>query len=90
MLWLLRSNRQALHNPQPFAPLSHFHQAAALLFRRGHVLVILACSTVCAKSLRKTQQEWLSPHYFDRQALGVVISLTERPASMLTDTATSG
>ncbi len=55
-------------------------QAVDFLFGRGCVLVILACNTASAKSLRKIQQEWLPAHCPDRRVLGVVIPLAEAGA----------
>jgi glutamate racemase len=55
-------------------------QAVDFLFARGCILVILACNTASAKSLRKIQQEWLPSHYPDRRVLGVAIPLAEAGA----------
>lgn len=52
-------------------------QAVEFLFKRGCVLIILACNTASANALRKIQQEWLPLHYPDRRVLGVVIPLAE-------------
>ena len=52
-------------------------QAVDFLFSKGCVLIILACNTASAKSLRRIQQEWLPSHYPERRVLGVVIPLAE-------------
>lgn len=52
-------------------------QAVDFLFSRGCILIILACNTASAKSLRRIQQEWLPAHYPDGRVLGVVIPLAE-------------
>jgi len=52
-------------------------QAVEFLFKRGCVLIILACNTASANALRKIQQEWLPLHYPDRRVLGVIIPLAE-------------
>src|SRR4030042_5494289 len=57
-------------------------QAVDFLFARGCILIILACNTASAKSLRKIQQEWLPSHYPDRRVLGVAIPLAEAGAEV--------
>ncbi|HXP96719.1 MAG TPA: glutamate racemase [Telmatospirillum sp.] len=47
------------------------------LFIRGCRLVVLACNTAAAISLRRLQQEWLPLHYPDRRILGVLVPMVE-------------
>jgi len=47
-------------------------QAVDLLFRRGCLLVIIACNTVSSRALRRIQQEFLPGMYPDRKVLGVI------------------
>lgn len=49
----------------------------AYLFERDCALVILACNTASAETLRKLQDEWLPKHYPDRKILGVIIPVIE-------------
>jgi len=60
-------------------------QAVDFLFCRGASLIILACNTASAKSLRKIQQEWLPLHYPQRRVLGVVIPLAEEAVAASRD-----
>lgn len=48
-----------------------------LLFRRGCRLVILACNTAAAVSLRTLQREWLPERYPDHRILGVLVPTVE-------------
>jgi len=52
-------------------------QALEFMFSQDCGIVILACNTASAESLRKTQQEYLPRHYPDRRVLGVVIPTVE-------------
>ena len=52
-------------------------QALEFLFSQDCRLVILACNTASAESLRKTQQEYLPKLYPDRRVLGVIIPTAE-------------
>jgi glutamate racemase len=52
-------------------------QAIQFLFDNDCQLVILACNTASAESLRKTQQEYLPHNYPDRRVLGVIIPTAE-------------
>jgi len=47
------------------------------LFKRGAVLVVLACNTASSVALRKIQQEFLPKHYPSRKVLGIIIPTTE-------------
>ncbi len=48
------------------------------LFRKEDcALVIIACNTVCARALRKIQQEYLLKNFKDRKILGVLIPAAE-------------
>lgn len=47
------------------------------LFKRGCVLVVLACNTASAVALRKLQQEYLPQHWPDRKVLGIIIPTAE-------------
>ena len=52
-------------------------QALDYLFNSDCQLIILACNTASAESLRKSQQEYLPRNYPDRRVLGVVIPMAE-------------
>lgn len=47
------------------------------LFEKGCLIVILACNTASAETLRKLQDEFLPEHYPDRRILGVIIPVVE-------------
>ncbi len=47
------------------------------LFARDCVLVILACNTASAETLRRLQDEWLPSAYPDRRILGVIVPVIE-------------
>jgi len=47
------------------------------LFAQGATLVILACNTASAVSLRRLQQTWLADHHPDRRVLGVLVPMVE-------------
>ncbi len=47
------------------------------LFARECVLVIVACNTASAETLRRLQDEWLPYQYPDRRILGVIIPMIE-------------
>jgi glutamate racemase len=47
------------------------------LFVQGCRLVVLACNTAAATSLRRLQQEWLPDHHPDRRILGVLVPMVE-------------
>jgi len=47
------------------------------LFANGCLIVILACNTASAETLRKLQDEWLPVHYQDRKILGVIVPTIE-------------
>ena len=53
------------------------HEAVRMLFDAGAVLVIVACNTASAKSLRKLQDTMLAGTYADRKLLGVIIPTIE-------------
>jgi glutamate racemase len=48
------------------------------LFEKGCVLVIVACNTASAETLRKLQDSWLLETYPDRKVLGVIVPTLER------------
>ena len=52
-------------------------EALNYLFTHDCQLVILACNTASAESLRKSQQEYLPGNYPDRRVLGVIIPTAE-------------
>lgn len=52
-------------------------QALSYLFAHDCQLVILACNTASAESLRKSQQEYLPRHFPERRVLGVIIPTVE-------------
>ena len=47
------------------------------LFAYGCRLVIIACNTAAATSLRRIQQEWLPVHYPERRVIAVFIPIVE-------------
>jgi glutamate racemase len=47
------------------------------LFSQGCVLVVIACNTASAQTLRKLQDTYLPEHYPDRKILGVIIPMVE-------------
>jgi glutamate racemase len=51
--------------------------AMAHLFGNGCALVIIACNTASAETLRRLQDEWLPVYYPDRRILGVIIPTIE-------------
>ena len=48
-----------------------------LLFEEGCVLVIIACNTASAATLRRLQDEWLTETYPGRKLLGVIVPMAE-------------
>ncbi len=50
---------------------------AEYLYEKGCVLVILACNTASAETLRRLQDEWLPHAYPDRKLLGVIVPMVE-------------
>ncbi len=55
-----------------------FSQAAMeYLFNHDCALVIIACNTASAETLRRLQDEWLPTQYPDRRILGVIIPTIE-------------
>ncbi|MFH1583333.1 MAG: glutamate racemase [Candidatus Falkowbacteria bacterium] len=53
-------------------------QAVDFLFKQGCELIIIACHTASAKTLRKIQQEYLPSKYSDKRILGVVVPIVEQ------------
>lgn len=51
--------------------------AMEYLFARDCALVIIACNTASAETLRRLQDEWLPAHYPNRRILGVIIPTIE-------------
>lgn len=51
--------------------------AVTHLFERGCVLVVIACNTASAQTLRKLQDTFLPEMYPDRKILGVIIPMVE-------------
>jgi glutamate racemase len=47
------------------------------LFERGCLLVVIACNTASAETLRRLQDTFLPAHYPDRKILGVIIPMVE-------------
>lgn len=58
----------------------HTTEALTYLFDHGCSLVVLACNTASAESLRKIQKEWLPKHYPSKNVLGVIRPLAEAAA----------
>jgi glutamate racemase len=52
-------------------------EGVAELFRRGAVLIVLACNTSSSVALRRIQQEFLPAHHPDKRVLGIVIPTAE-------------
>lgn len=52
-------------------------EAVENLFEKKCLIVILACNTASAETLRKLQDEYLPKHYPDRRILGVIIPVVE-------------
>ncbi len=52
-------------------------KAVGELFSRNCLLVIVACNTVSAASLRRLQDEWLPIHFPDRRVLGMIVPTIE-------------
>lgn len=52
-------------------------EAVEHLFEKDCLIVILACNTASAETLRKLQDEFLPEHYPDRRILGVIIPVVE-------------
>lgn len=52
-------------------------EAVEYLFQKDCLVVILACNTASAETLRKLQDEYLPAHYPDRKILGVIIPVVE-------------
>lgn len=47
------------------------------LFEEGCVLVIVACNTASATTVRRLQNEWLIEYYPERRLLGVIVPMVE-------------
>lgn len=52
-------------------------EMVAALFERGCGLVVLACNTASAITLRELQENWLPVHYPERRLLGVLVPMVE-------------
>jgi len=52
-------------------------EALDFLFENDCRIVVIACNTASAESLRKSQQEYLPKHYPERRILGVIIPTAE-------------
>jgi glutamate racemase len=52
-------------------------QGVEHLFERGCLLIVLACNTASAETLRRLQDEWLPKAYPERKILGVIIPVIE-------------
>ncbi len=52
-------------------------EAVDFLFKNGCEIVILACNTASAESLRKVQQEYIPKNYPGKRVLGVIVPTTE-------------
>lgn len=51
--------------------------AMEYLFGQGCTLVVIACNTASAETLRKLQDEYLPAHYPERRILGVIVPTVE-------------
>ncbi|AZF21603.1 glutamate racemase [Pseudomonas sp. R3-52-08] len=54
--------------------------AVARLFKHGCTLVVIACNTAVATSLRKLRETWLPERYPNRQVIGVIVPVAEEIA----------
>lgn len=52
-------------------------EAVEHLFKKDCLIVVLACNTASAETLRKLQDEYLPENYPDRRILGVIIPVVE-------------
>jgi len=57
-------------------------EALSYLFSSGCELIILACNTASAESLRKSQQEYLPANFPERRVLGVIIPTAEAVSAL--------
>ncbi len=77
----LGDNLHAPYGPKTGAEIQALTEAgAALLFRAGARVVILACNTATAAAIRPLQQSWLPAHYPERRILGVIAPMIEEIA----------
>jgi glutamate racemase len=58
-------------------------QAVDFLFKNGCEIVILACNTASARSLRRIQQEYLPEKYPEKRVLGIIIPTAEHISEKL-------
>ena len=69
------------HVPYGNRPESEIYEltkaGVAYLFQNDCLLVVLACNTASAETLRKLQDEWLPEHYPERKILGVIVPTVE-------------
>lgn len=56
---------------------NYTREAVDFLFKRGCELIIIACHTASAKTLRRIQREYLPEFYPERRVLGVVAPIAE-------------
>jgi glutamate racemase len=69
---------RAPYGNRPAEDIHRLTQAAVeQLFALGCRLVVLACNTAAANSLRRLQQEWLPSAHADRRILGVLVPMVE-------------
>lgn len=69
---------------------NYSREAVEYLFTAGCPLVIIACNTASAQTLRRLQQEYLPKHWPDRRLLGVIRPLAEYVATRMKDRPTAG
>ena len=91
----LGDNARAPYGDRSFETVLRFaREGVESLFRRGCLLVIIACNTASAKALRTLQQRWLPEKYPDRRVLGVIRpsaeALAKRPAGRVALWGTAG
>ncbi len=58
-------------------------QGVDFLMKKKCQIVIIACNTASAKSLRRIQREWLPENYPDRKVLGVIIPTAEEVVEII-------
>jgi glutamate racemase len=75
----LGDNARTPYGNRSFETILKFtEEAVNYLFRQDCKIIIIACNTASAKSLRTIQQKYLPIHYPDRRVLGVIRPSVER------------
>lgn len=77
-VYLGDSARVPYGNRSPEIVYEFTKQAVNFLFKKNCQLVIIACNTSTATSLKKIQHEYLPKYYPDRKVLGIIKPITEK------------